>query len=31
MTVTTRWELFPHEADVGVRGVGVTLAQAWAS
>jgi len=24
------WEHFPHEADVGVRGVGATLAQAFA-
>jgi len=24
-----RWEHFPHEADVGVRGVGATLAQAF--
>jgi len=29
MTASTRWELFPHEADVGVRGVGATLAQAF--
>ena len=29
MTATTRWEHFPHEADVGVRGVGETLAQAY--
>ena len=29
MTITSRWELFPHEADVGVRGVGATLAQAY--
>lgn len=29
MNVTNRWELFPHEADVGVRGVGETLAQAY--
>ena len=29
MTVTACWELFPHEADVGVRGVGATLAQAY--
>jgi len=29
MPVTTHWELFPHEADVGVRGVGATLAQAY--
>jgi SHS2 domain-containing protein len=29
MTATTHWELFPHEADVGVRGVGATLAQAY--
>ena len=29
MTAVTRWEHFPHEADVGVRGVGETLAQAY--
>lgn len=29
MTATTRWEHFSHEADVGVRGVGETLAQAY--
>jgi len=28
--VTLRWELFPHEADVGVRGRGATLAEAFA-
>lgn len=26
----TRWEVFPHEADVGVRGRGDTLAEAFA-
>ena len=25
----TRWEHFPHEADVGVRGRGATLAEAF--
>jgi SHS2 domain-containing protein len=25
-----RWETFPHEADVGVRGYGATLAEAFA-
>lgn len=29
MTVTSRWEHFPHEADVGVRGFGETQAQAY--
>jgi len=29
MPVTPRWEHFPHDADVGVRGVGATLAQAY--
>jgi SHS2 domain-containing protein len=29
MTATPRWEHFPHEADVGVRGVGATQAQAY--
>jgi len=24
------WETFPHEADVGVRGIGATLAEAFA-
>lgn len=24
-----RWEHFPHEADIGVRGVGATLAEAF--
>lgn len=24
-----RWEHFPHEADMGVRGVGATKAQAF--
>ena len=27
--VTARWEHFPHQADVGVRGLGATLAQAF--
>lgn len=26
----TRWQTFPHEADVGVRGTGATLAEAFA-
>ncbi len=26
----TEWETFPHEADVGVRGMGSTLAEAFA-
>ena len=25
-----KWETFPHEADVGVRGFGNTLAEAFA-
>lgn len=29
MTAITRWEHFPHEADVGVRGYGETQAQAY--
>ena len=29
MTVTSRWEHFPHQADVGVRGLGATLEQAF--
>jgi SHS2 domain-containing protein len=29
MSITNHWEHFPHEADVGVRGVGETLAQAY--
>ncbi|MFZ5523347.1 MAG: archease [Pseudomonadota bacterium] len=29
MTVTARWEHFPHQADVGVRGLGATLEQAF--
>ena len=29
MTVTARWEHFPHDADVGVRGLGSTLEQAF--
>jgi SHS2 domain-containing protein len=27
--MSTHWEHFPHEADIGVRGVGVTKAQAF--
>lgn len=26
---TERWEHFPHEADMGVRGIGATLEQAF--
>ncbi len=29
MAATARWEHFPHQADIGVRGVGVTLAEAF--
>src|SRR4030067_1795112 len=29
MAATARWEHFPHQADVGVRGLGATLAQAF--
>jgi len=29
MAVTAHWEHFPHQADVGVRGLGATLAQAF--
>ncbi len=29
MTVITHWEHFPHEADVGVRGLGATLEEAF--
>lgn len=29
MTDTARWEHFPHAADIGVRGLGATLAQAF--
>lgn len=29
MSAIPRWEHFSHEADVGVRGIGVTLAQAY--
>jgi len=29
MTIITRWEHFSHDADIGVRGVGATLAQAY--
>jgi len=29
MAATVRWEHFPHEADVGVRGLGTTLEQAF--
>lgn len=26
-----KWETFPHEADVGVRGIGATVAEAFAA
>lgn len=29
MPVVNRWEHFPHQADVGVRGFGATMAQAF--
>jgi SHS2 domain-containing protein len=29
MVATVRWEHFPHEADIGVRGLGATLEQAF--
>jgi len=29
MTVTAHWEQFPHDADIGVRGLGATLEQAF--
>jgi len=29
MTDTVRWEHFPHQADIGVRGIGKTLEQAF--
>ena len=29
MTAAARWEHFPHEADIGVRGLGATLEQAF--
>ena len=29
MTVFAGWQHFPHQADVGVRGLGATLAQAF--
>lgn len=29
MTAVARWEHFPHDADIGVRGLGATLAQAF--
>ena len=29
MTATAHWEHFPHDADVGVRGLGATLEQAF--
>jgi len=29
MVATARWEHFPHDADVGVRGLGTTLEQAF--
>ena len=30
MVTQAAWETFPHEADVGVRGTGATLAEAFA-
>ncbi|MBI2517570.1 MAG: archease [Opitutae bacterium] len=29
MTATARWEHFPHQADIGVRGLGATLGEAF--
>jgi len=29
MSETSRWEHFPHQADIGVRGIGATLEQAY--
>jgi SHS2 domain-containing protein len=29
MAVTVHWEHFPHDADIGVRGLGATRAQAF--
>lgn len=29
MAIIARWEHFPHQADIGVRGRGATLAQAF--
>lgn len=29
MAITARWEHFSHDADIGVRGLGATLAQAF--
>lgn len=29
MTITARWEHFPHQTDIGVRGLGATPAQAF--
>ena len=29
MAAAARWEHFPHEADIGVRGLGATLEQAF--
>lgn len=29
MNTTARWEHFPHEADIGVRGFGATLEEAF--
>ncbi|HTN94027.1 MAG TPA: archease [Gallionella sp.] len=29
MAITAHWEHFPHQADVGVRGLGATLEQAF--
>lgn len=31
MSTAMKWETFPHEADIGVRGTGATLAEAFAS
>ncbi|MDP3032792.1 MAG: archease [Rhodocyclaceae bacterium] len=30
MNSAIQWETFPHEADIGVRGVGSTMAEAFA-
>ncbi|MDO8263446.1 MAG: archease [Gallionella sp.] len=29
LNITARWEHFPHQADIGVRGLGATLDQAF--
>jgi SHS2 domain-containing protein len=29
MAINSRWEHFPHQADVGIRGLGATLAEAF--